>query len=63
MLTGFHKKLESGACVRRVTTVRDDIDEIALVVKESLARKSKWLIISGGLGPTYDDKTLQGACT
>jgi molybdenum cofactor synthesis domain-containing protein len=54
------KITESGGCVMRITIVRDDIDEIALVIKESLVRKPRWLIISGGLGPTYDDKTLQG---
>lgn len=50
----------AGGCVKRITVVRDDVDEIALAVKESLVRKPNWLIISGGLGPTYDDKTLQG---
>ena len=54
------KITEAGGCVIRITIVRDDVDEIAFAVKESLARKPSWLIISGGLGPTYDDKTLQG---
>jgi nicotinamide-nucleotide amidase len=54
------KITESGGCVKRITIVRDDVDEISLEIKESLARKPKWLIISGGLGPTYDDKTLKG---
>ncbi|MGH9910042.1 MAG: molybdopterin-binding protein, partial [Nitrososphaerales archaeon] len=49
-----------GGIVRRVTVVRDEIDEIDAPIKESLRRKPKWVIISGGLGPTYDDKTLQG---
>lgn len=46
--------------VRRITLVRDEIDEIDTSIKESLRRKPRWVIISGGLGPTYDDKTLQG---
>jgi nicotinamide-nucleotide amidase len=54
------KITDSGGYVKRITIVRDDINEIAMTVKESLARKPKWLIISGGLGPTYDDKTLEG---
>lgn len=49
-----------GGVVKRITVVRDDIDEIAFSIKESLRRKPRWIIISGGLGPTYDDKTLQG---
>ncbi|MFZ0329535.1 MAG: molybdopterin-binding protein [Nitrososphaeraceae archaeon] len=51
---------EAGGVVRRLTVVRDDVNEIASVVKEVQSRKPNWLIISGGLGPTYDDKTLEG---
>ena len=54
------KITEAGGCVIRITIVRDDIDEMSFAIKESLARRPSWLIISGGLGPTYDDKTLQG---
>ncbi|HEX6028652.1 MAG TPA: molybdopterin-binding protein, partial [Nitrososphaeraceae archaeon] len=54
------KITEVGGFVKRITVVSDDVKEISLAVKESIARKSNWLIISGGLGPTYDDKTLQG---
>ncbi|MEM3382424.1 MAG: nicotinamide mononucleotide deamidase-related protein [Nitrososphaerales archaeon] len=49
-----------GGFVRRCTVVRDDVDDISSAIKESIKRKVNWLIISGGLGPTYDDKTLQG---
>jgi len=51
---------ELGGFVRRCTVIRDDIEEISSVVKESIERRADWLVISGGLGPTYDDKTLQG---
>jgi molybdenum cofactor synthesis domain-containing protein len=54
------KITEVGGSVKRITVIRDDVDEISLAVRESIARKPDWLIISGGLGPTYDDKTLQG---
>ncbi|MEM3437424.1 MAG: nicotinamide mononucleotide deamidase-related protein [Nitrososphaerales archaeon] len=49
-----------GGFVRCCTVVRDDVDDISSAIKESMKRKVNWLIVSGGLGPTYDDKTLQG---
>jgi len=49
-----------GGFVRKVTVIRDDLDEINLALTDSLKRKPSWIIICGGLGPTYDDKTLQG---
>jgi molybdenum cofactor synthesis domain-containing protein len=49
-----------GMTVRRVTVVSDDIAEIATAVRESLKRKPKLIITTGGLGPTFDDKTLEG---
>jgi len=51
---------EAGGIVKRVTIVRDEVNEIASSIRESLSRKASWIIISGGLGPTYDDKTLRG---
>ena len=51
---------ELGYFVRRCTVIRDDIEEISSAVRESFERRVDWLIISGGLGPTYDDKTLKG---
>jgi nicotinamide-nucleotide amidase len=57
------KITEVGGSVKRITVIRDDVDEISLAVRESIARKPDWLIISGGLGPTYDDKTLQGVAS
>jgi nicotinamide-nucleotide amidase len=49
-----------GGFVRRVTVIRDEIDEINLTLVDSLKRKPNWIIVCGGLGPTYDDKTLLG---
>ena len=51
---------QTGGFVKRVPVVEDDVNEISLAIKESLGRESNWLIICGGLGPTYDDKTLEG---
>lgn len=49
-----------GIMVKRITVVGDDVDEIASIVREALKRKPKFIITTGGLGPTFDDKTLEG---
>ena len=49
-----------GITVKRVTVVADDVNEIVTVIRESLGRKPQFLITTGGLGPTFDDKTLEG---
>ncbi len=49
-----------GIIVKRITVVADDVNEMAAVFCEVLARKPRFMIITGGLGPTFDDKTLQG---
>ena len=49
-----------GGRVTRITTGSDDIEDLAIVFKESFARSPKIIISTGGLGPTWDDKTLQG---
>ena len=51
---------ELGYVIRRAVIIRDDLREIASAVKEALRRKPRWLVISGGLGPTHDDITLEG---
>ncbi len=49
-----------GARVKRITVCADDVEEMAQVYHEALARKPHLIISTGGLGPTFDDKTLQG---
>jgi len=49
-----------GLKVTRITTVGDDVDEISKIIKECLSRRPKFIIVTGGLGPTFDDKTLEG---
>jgi molybdenum cofactor synthesis domain-containing protein len=49
-----------GIMVRRITVVSDDVDEIANVIREALQRKPRFIVTTGGLGPTFDDKTLEG---
>ena len=50
-----------GMIVKRVTIVGDNVDEIAGVLLEALSRKPRFIIVTGGLGPTFDDMTLAGA--
>jgi nicotinamide-nucleotide amidase len=49
-----------GIAVKRVTVVADDVTEIAKAVREALSRKPQFIVTTGGLGPTFDDKTLEG---
>ena len=49
-----------GVNVRRITVVEDIVDEIAKVICEVLERKPQFIVTTGGLGPTFDDKTLEG---
>jgi len=49
-----------GVEVRRITVVSDDVDEIAEATVEALTRKPQFIITTGGLGPTFNDKTLEG---
>jgi nicotinamide-nucleotide amidase len=49
-----------GANVKRITVIQDTIHEISSSVWEAVARKPQIIVTTGGLGPTFDDKTLQG---
>ncbi|MHA1248885.1 MAG: molybdopterin-binding protein [Candidatus Helarchaeota archaeon] len=49
-----------GAQVNRITTIPDDVEIIADTLRDIIARKPDFIIISGGLGPTFDDMTLKG---
>ncbi len=49
-----------GLNVRRITNVGDDVDEISDAVREAIKRGPRFLITTGGLGPTFDDRTLEG---
>ncbi|MHB1908872.1 MAG: competence/damage-inducible protein A [Nitrososphaerales archaeon] len=48
-----------GARLTRKTTVPDDLAVITRAFKECLSRKPSWIISLGGLGPTFDDITLE----
>jgi molybdenum cofactor synthesis domain-containing protein len=49
-----------GTTVRRITVISDDVEEISTAVREAIKRKPRFIITTGGLGPTFDDKTLEG---
>lgn len=49
-----------GLSIKRMTVVSDDIEEIAKALKEAVERQPRMIITTGGLGPTFDDKTLEG---
>ncbi len=49
-----------GLNVNRVTIVGDVIEEISKALLEVLSRKPQFIITTGGLGPTFDDKSLAG---
>ena len=48
-----------GVKVERKTTVRDEMKVIANSFVDCFSRKPNWLFTIGGLGPTYDDMTIQ----
>lgn len=49
-----------GFSIRRITTVMDDLQEISSAFREAINRKPQLIVSTGGLGPTYDDKTAEG---
>jgi len=49
-----------GMAVKRITIIEDDVSAIQAAISESLSRKPTLIITTGGLGPTFDDMTLEG---
>ncbi|MDV3293168.1 MAG: hypothetical protein LYZ70_02755 [Nitrososphaerales archaeon] len=49
-----------GAMINEITTVDDDLEEIAAGLRTCLRRRPDVLVVVGGLGPTPDDMTLRG---
>ncbi|TXT57179.1 MAG: hypothetical protein BAJALOKI2v1_520006 [Promethearchaeota archaeon] len=49
-----------GHQINRITTIGDDVEIIAELLKNVLKRKPDVIITTGGLGPTFDDLTLEG---
>jgi nicotinamide-nucleotide amidase len=49
-----------GLSVHRIVVVGDDVNEISDVINEAIQRNPDFILTSGGLGPTFDDVTLEG---
>lgn len=49
-----------GGRVSRITIIGDDVDEVASAIRDAVRRRPSFIITVGGLGPTFDDKTLEG---
>lgn len=54
-----HHLRRSGVALRRLTIIGDDVEAIAQEVR-ACSDRFDWVITSGGLGPTHDDKTIEG---
>jgi len=48
-----------GIRVAQITSVGDIVEDVAAAIRGALARLSDVLIITGGLGPTIDDRTSE----
>ncbi|MHA1776087.1 MAG: hypothetical protein DRO88_08705 [Promethearchaeia archaeon] len=49
-----------GMQITQITIIPDDLLRIRNAVLDSLTRKPMFIFTSGGLGPTFDDMTLEG---
>ena len=52
--------LPYGVQISRITIIGDVLDDISSSIRETILRKPQYLFTSGGLGPTFDDMTLEG---
>jgi molybdenum cofactor synthesis domain-containing protein len=48
-----------GVTLRKIVFIQDDVDEIAMAVRECVG-KCDFVFTSGGVGPTHDDVTISG---
>jgi nicotinamide-nucleotide amidase len=49
-----------GLKTHRITIIGDSVEEISNALREAIQRNPHFIITTGGLGPTFDDKTLEG---
>jgi nicotinamide-nucleotide amidase len=50
---------ELGVNVTRATVIPDIVDVVAKIIRETIKRKPQFIVTTGGLGPTFDDKTFE----
>lgn len=50
---------QCGAIIRRMTIIGDRIDDIVEIINEGLKGKRRLIVITGGLGPSEDDLTVE----
>jgi molybdenum cofactor synthesis domain-containing protein len=48
-----------GLIVNRITCLRDNVDDLCAALSDSLKRQPHFIFITGGLGPTFDDRTIE----
>lgn len=51
--------LQIGGCLRRITIIPDDYEQIIQALDESVKRDTDFIITTGGMGPTPDDMTVK----
>ncbi|MBT8172111.1 competence damage-inducible protein A [Candidatus Bathyarchaeota archaeon] len=49
-----------GLIINRIVTVGDTINQISCSLRNSIDQRPSFILTTGGLGPTFDDKTLEG---
>ena len=54
--------LHFGIKISRIITIPDNVEIIKTTIQQSIRRNPEYIFTSGGLGPTYDDMTLEGVC-
>lgn len=50
----------AGATITRITCVGDNLNDIEAVARDAIQRNVHLVVTVGGLGPTPDDRTLEG---
>ncbi len=51
---------KNGGNVNRITIISDELNQIKNLINEAIKRKPDYIVTTGGLGPTPDDKTFKG---